>query len=80
MHVTTNSKKEMLVHYCEFRSMGMATIAQKIIYSKYAWQSSQDGAQSSIRLYEVHQNISVSMVITFTNQYKHRYNSVAVAE
>ena len=35
MHVTTNSKKYVLIHYCECRSTRMATMEQQIVYRKY---------------------------------------------
>ena len=39
----------------------------KIIYTEYARQDSQYGVQPRNIPYEVHQNISVNIYITFTN-------------
>ena len=69
MHVSTNSKKYVWIHYCECRSTRMATMEQQIIYRKYAWQDSQYVAQPSIMLYEVHKHIAVTINIKLTKIY-----------
>ena len=41
--------------------MRMATMALKNTYRKYVGQASQDGVQPRIRLYELHQHITVNV-------------------
>ena len=59
MHVTTNSNKEMLIRYCEFRSTRMTKMNEQ--------QYTQYGVKLMSRLYKVHQHIKGNIYITFTN-------------